>query len=143
MNFADQIAVALSMGRELAEARMRGSCVIERRTGETVDDYGVVVPSWEAVYSGKSYVRYPGIAFEASREVAGATVTEARVVVRIPFGTQHRPGDRVTVTADPDNPHLVGDVYVVESVDSQSQATAQRLLCSDSQSGDLGGVTSE
>lgn len=114
---------------------MRGTCIIERPTGTTTDDDGVVVTTFETVFEGKCYTRYPGLAQEANREVAGATVVESRIVVRIPFGTIHKPGDRVTITADLDNPQLAGTAFRVESIDDQSQATAQRLLCSDLQSG--------
>ena len=135
MNFADQIAVALSMGRELAEARMRGSCVIERSSGAETDSDGVVSADWSEIYAGKCYTRYPGLAHESTRDVAGSSVVESRLVVRIPFGAVIRPGDRVTITADVDNPQMAGTVLRVASIDDQSQATAQRLLCSDFQGG--------
>lgn len=138
MNFGSALAVGLAELRVHAESRMRGTCVIERPAGTTTDDDGVVTATFETVYEGKCYTRYPGLAQEANREVGGATVVESRIVVRIPFGTIHRPGDRVTITADLDNPQLAGAVYRVESIDDQSQATAQRLLCSMPQSGAIG-----
>lgn len=138
MILGNEVAAALPFLRTQAESRMRGTCTIDRPTDETTtDDDGVVTTVFESVYTGKCYTRYPGLAQEANREIGGATVVESRIVVRIPFGTIHRPGDRVTITADLDNPQLAGDVYTVESIDSQSQATAQRLLCSDNQSGAL------
>lgn len=138
MSFGSDLASGLSFLRVQAESRMRGTCKVERPTGELdTSDAGVVTAVYEQVYSGKCYTRYPGLAQEANREIGGATVVESRIVVRIPFGTIHKPGDRVTITADLDNPQLAGDVYTVESIDSQSQATAQRLLCSDNQSGAL------
>lgn len=138
MTFGTDLAAGLAELRIHAESRMRGTCTIDRPTGAQVtDDDGVVTSAFEQVYEGKCYTRYPGLAQEANREVGGATVVESRIVVRIPFGTIHKPGDRVTIVADLDNPQLAGDVYTVESVDNQSQATAQRLLCSDNQSGAL------
>lgn len=137
MSFGATVARELAFLRTQAESRMRGTCTIERPNGETTVG-GVVTPSFEHVYVGKCYTRYPGLAQEANREVGGATVTESRIVVRIPFGPVCRPGDRVTITADSDNPQLAGAVYRVESIDDQSQATAQRLLCSDLQSGVIG-----
>lgn len=122
--------------RRTAKKRMRGECKIERATGGTTNSDGVYVPEeFEEVYAGACYLRYPGLAQEAVRDVAGAQVVESRIVVRIPFGAVVRPGDRVTVTSDPDNPQLAGVVLRVESIDDQSQATAQRLLCSDLQAG--------
>lgn len=137
MNFGSALAVGLAELRVHAESRMRGTCVIERPTGTSTDDDGVVTPSFEPVYEGKCYTRYPGLAQEANREVGGATVVESRIVVRVPFGPICRPGDRVTITGDLDNPQLAGAVYQVESIDDQSQSTAQRLLCTDFQSGVL------
>jgi len=136
VSFGDTIARELEFLRKQAESRMRGACMIDRATGEpSTDDDGVVTRAFEDVYVGKCYTRYPGLAQEANREAAGATITESRIVVRIPFGPVCKPGDRVTITADLDNPQLAGAVYRVESIDDQSQATAQRLLCSDLQSG--------
>lgn len=138
MTFGTDLARELTFLRAQAESRMRGTCKIERPTGEqATDNDGVVSAVFAPVYTGKCYTRYPGLAQEANREVGGATVVESRIVVRIPFGPVCKPGDRVTVIADLDNPQLAGDVYAVESIDNQSQATAQRLLCSDNQSGAL------
>lgn len=138
MSFGTDLASGLTFLRQQAESRMRGTCVIERPTGETdTDEDGVVTAVFEQVYEGKCYTRYPGLAQEANREVGGATVVESRIVVRIPFGTIHKPGDRVTMVTDLDNPQLAGVVYRVESIDDQSQATAQRLLCTDIQSGGI------
>lgn len=136
VNFGEQVAAGLAELRIHAESRMRGTCTIERPAGDAVtDDDGVVTRGFGEVYAGKCYTRYPGLAQEANREAGGTTITESRIVVRIPFGPICKPGDRVTITADLDNPQLAGAVYRVESIDDQSQATAQRLLCSDLQSG--------
>src|SRR5699024_1372072 len=106
--------------------------------GDTAtDEDGVVTTSFPEVYAGKCYTRYPGLAQEANREVGGATAVESRIVVRVQYGPICRTGDRVTITGDLDNPQLAGAVYQVESIDDQSQSTAQRLLCTDFQSGVL------
>lgn len=121
--------------RRRAESRMRGACLIERATGTTTDEWGAVVSTWATIYEGKGYARYPGLAFEQNHESGGADITVSRVVYRIPFGAVIRPGDRLTITADADNPQLAGTVLRVASVDDQSQATAQRLVCDDYQAG--------
>lgn len=143
----DAIASALPYLRGEAESRMRGTCLIDRLGATTTDDDGTVTrerdqvypdPSWPEGHphgAGKCYVRYPGVAFEASPTSAGVTIVNSRVIVRIPFGVVIRPGDRVQIAADPDNPQLAGAVYRVASIDDQSQATAQRLLCDDAQAG--------
>lgn len=125
----------LARGRAAFEDRMRGTCTIVRPGQATSDDDGTVTTQDADIYSGKCYTRYPGMAFETNREAQGITVVDSRVVVRIPFGTKCRPGDVVTILTDPDNPQLVDCKYRVASIDDQSQATAQRLLCTDYQAG--------
>lgn len=135
MSFGADVAAGLAELRMHAESRMRAECIIERPGATVTDDEGDVSTEWTLLYEGKCYSRYPGLAVEANRETAGAQVIESRLVVRIPFGVIVRPGDRVTIVSDVDNPQLAGTVLRVESIDDQSQATAQRLLCSDYQSG--------
>lgn len=131
------VGPVLAAGRRAFLARMRGTCLIRRPIGETTNEDGKVVPVYAepAVHEGPCYTRYPGIAFEANPEAGGSVFTISRVVVRIPFGPVVRPGDIVEITKDPDNPSMVGTVLRVASNDDQSQATAQRLLCEDYQSG--------
>lgn len=131
------VGPVLEAGRRAFLARMRATCVIRRPIGETANDDGVVVPIYAepSVYEGPCYTRYPGIAFEANPEAGGSVFTISRVVVRIPFGPVVRPGDVVEMTSDPDNPVMAGTSLRVASNDDQSQATAQRLLCEDYQSG--------
>jgi hypothetical protein len=128
---------SLAAGRRAAERRMRATCTIGRPGEQDTDADGRVVTPVTPVYAGKCYLRYPGLAFEQNADSQAVTIAQSRVVVRIPFGTVVRPGDVVTVTADLDNPQLAGTVLRVASVDDQSQATAQRLLCEDNQSGVL------
>lgn len=137
MSFGDEIAGALVELRALAESRMRGTCTILRPGQTTTDAAGDTFTPATVVYTGKFYARYPGLAQEASPDVAGATAVVSRLVVRIPFGTVIRPADVVRVDAEPDNPQLVGTYLRVASIDDQSQATAQRLLVEDIQAGVL------
>lgn len=109
---------------------MRASCRVER-PGKPDPLTGL--PSWTQVYDGRCYTRYPGLAFEQSPEAGGAVFTVSRLVVRVPFGVAYRPGDRVTIVSDPDNPQMAGTRLRVASIDDQSQASAQRLLCEDYQ----------
>lgn len=125
----------LRMGRDAFLRRMRGTCQIDRPTGTTGDGKGGVTETLESVATVPCYIRYPGLAYESTYDSAGASVSQSRVVVRVPFGVVYRPGDRVTVLSDPDNPQLVGTVLRVASIDDMSQATAQRLLCEDNQAG--------
>lgn len=148
MTFGEDLAAGLEELRGYAVDRMRGTCIIERPTGDKNVGGGKVEKEYTQVYpdpswwpdthphtDGKCQTRYPGIAAEQNRELAGQTTTESRVTHKIPHGVSIRPGDRVTILSDLDNPQLVGRVLRVESVDDQSQATAQRLRCTDVQSG--------
>lgn len=140
-DFGGQIANALGELRQYAESRMRGTCTIRRPLpGQEVPDPtlpGRVIPAYEPepVYADACYIRYPGLAHEQNPVFAGATDVVSRVIVRIKFGVIVRPGDVVTINSDPDNPQLVGTVLRVASIDDQSQATAQRLICEDFQAG--------
>jgi hypothetical protein len=115
---------------------MRGHYRVLRQSGTatTDPDTGEVTFAESTIYDGKGYTRYPGIAFEQNPEAGGAVFTISRILVRLPFGVTFRPGDVVEVVSDPDNPQLKGTRLRVASIDDQSQATAQRLLCEDTQS---------
>ena len=128
----------LEQARAAFLRRMRATCTIRRVTGTTLDPLtGADVPVYAVpnVYEGPCYTRYPGLAFEQNPEAGGAVYTISRLVVRIPHGAQVRPGDLVTIDADPDNPQMAGATVRVASADDQSQASAQRLLCEDYQAG--------
>lgn len=147
MTFGDDVATGLAELRAYAQTRMRASCTIIRPGAPVTDENGDVTtpstqiypdPSWpedHPLRRGPCYTRYPGLAFEQNADVGGASVVASRIVVRVPFGPICRPGDVVTITADPDNPQMVGARLQVASIDDQSQATAQRLLCVDYQAG--------
>lgn len=130
------VSHVLQRGRDAFARRMRGTCDVRRPNGTTPDGRGGETPILEPV-SGNlpCYVRYPGLAHESTFDSAGVSVPQSRVVVRVPFGAIYRPGDRITILSDPDNPQLVGTVLRVASIDDMSQATAQRLLCEDNQAG--------
>lgn len=114
---------------------MRATCKVERPGERVPDGRGGETVEMLPVYTGKCYVRYPGLAFESTFDSVGVTVAQSRVVLRVPFGPTFRPGDVATILSDADTPHLAGTVLRVASIDDQSQATAQRLLCEDNQSG--------
>lgn len=123
----------LAQGRAAFIRRMRASCLITVAGPIVTLPDGSTEPSSTTVYEGPCYTRYPGLAFEQTPDVAGVTLTVSRVVVRIPHGTVVPVGAVVTIVADPDNPQMAGTKLRVASVDDQSQATAQRLLCEDFQ----------
>lgn len=129
------VGPVLAAGRRAFLARMRGTCTVTRPGAPVTNDDGVVTTPQPVIFEGPCYMRYPGLAFENNHDAQGVTVTQSRVVARLPFGVIFRPGDLVTILSDPDNPQMVGTVLRVASIDDQSQATAQRLLCEDNQAG--------
>src|SRR5690625_1337334 len=142
MSIADDISARVALAardaREQFLGRMRDTCVIERPGEKISDGRGGETVEMLPVYEGKCYLRYPGLAFETNHDLAGVNVVESRVVVRVPFGTVFRPDDVIEITASADTEHLVGTRLRVASIDDQSQATAQRLLCEDFQKGVTG-----
>lgn len=131
------VDTVLAAGRAAFLRRMRATVRIERPGEPVTGADGRVTTPRTTLYEGRGYTRYPGLAFEQNPEVGGATLTLSRILVRVPHGIQYRPNDVVTIVADPDNPQMAGTELQVQSSDDQSQATAQRLLCSDPQSGAL------
>lgn len=127
----------LRRGRAAFERRMRAECRITV-LGEAVMDpvTGEMGNPETVIYEGKCYTRYPGVAFEAAHNAAGIQIVDSRIIVRVPHSAPVIPVDSVvTMVSDPDNPKTVGTKYRVASVDDQSQSTAQRLLCVDTQKG--------
>jgi hypothetical protein len=138
--YAAQLPRTLANARRSFQRRMRGSCTISRpdESNPVTDPDTLEVTYPETpIFEGPCYVRYPGLAFEQNPEAGGSVQVISRLVVRIPFGLICRPGDVVTILSDPDNPQLVGTKLRVASIDDQSQATAQRLLCEDHQQGPI------
>ena len=145
MNFGTELAAGLAELRRHAISRMRATCVIERPGEDDTDENGDVTTPFTQIYpdpewpddhphaDGKCYTRYPGLAWEQTPEVAGATIVSSRLVVSIPHGVVARPGDVVTILSDPDNSQMIGTRLRVASIDDQSQATRQRLVVDDLQ----------
>lgn len=126
---------ALSHARNRFESRMRGSCSIERVTGSEVDDRGREVVTTEVVYDGKCYLSYDGVPFESTYDSAGVAVTQGRVELIVPVGTDARVDDVATIVSDPDNSGLGGLDFRVASEVPRSQGTRKRLLLEDNQKG--------
>lgn len=128
----------LARGRTIDRMTMRAVVKIERPTGNLATDptTGKVTPSYVVVSTGHpARIRVPGLAYESTSDVATADIVKARVIVRVPYNAGIRPGDRMTVLSDPDNPQTVGVRYVVESTDRESQGTSLRCHVTDIQEG--------
>lgn len=115
-------------GRARAEAGMLDACVIERRSGSTVDpETGVIVPTFVTVYSGKCKVQ------QETAVTNPSTVGEAAVFISEPrlhvpmSATGLLPNDRVTITASVLDPDLVGKVGRLQGPWDETFTTARRL----------------
>lgn len=142
------VSSVLALGRQAVRRRMRATCIIERVGELTTDpETGEVARPREQIYpdpdwpeghpdaDGKCYVRYPGLAHESRYDSAGVSIVQARPVVRVPHGPSFLPNDLVTILSDRDTPRLAGTVLQVATDATESQASAQRLICNDYQSG--------
>jgi hypothetical protein len=115
-------------GRVAAEALMVDACVIERRSGSTVDpETGDIVPTFATVYSGKCKVQ------QQTAVANPSTVGEAAVFVSEPqlhvpmSATGLLPDDRVTMTTSVLDPDLVGKVGHLRGPWDETFTTARRL----------------
>lgn len=126
---------AVLMGRRQAEARMKDSCVINRVTGQTLNEStGLMTDVVTAIYTGKCRLRYisPRV-FEV--ESAAQMIALERPTLSIPVGAAGsgnvRANDVATMTAvDPavGDPALVGERFRLADAPSQTGATARRCL---------------
>lgn len=137
MSFGADLAAGLAEMRQHAESRMRATCIIERKTGETTVG-GVVTPTWTEVYVGKceltDFSSHP-----IEREVNGATVTTSSPSLRLPVSAPVvKVNDRVRITSDPDNPDLVGLTVYVTEIRRKSLEKSRRITVSDQQTGVIG-----
>lgn len=130
-------SAALARGRLAAESRMRATCKIERKSGESTSNQGVVTATWGAIYEGKCRITDFN-AFPSTPDVGGqiATVNQPRVLV--PFSApEFAPGDRVTIISDPDNAANVSKVLRVVAERVKGQEVQRHLIVEDFQSGVL------
>lgn len=107
---------------------MVDACSIRRRTGESTDDDGNVVPTYgEPLYSGKCRIQQPN-AQAAQADVGEDYLLLLRIEVQLPMSvTGLEVGDEITVTASRHDPDLPGRVFVVRDLAHKSHATARRV----------------
>lgn len=132
MNFATDVELGLTEGRQLAEARMRDTCTVERLAsrGEQDEDTGLEAPTYETVFVSKCRVQ-EGTTNAGDVTVAGQRVVPTVVEVHLPA---HLPepvvaNDRIRITAvGPATPaRMNGRVFYVGADQVKSQGTATRL----------------
>ena len=120
----------LAQAQAVHEANMPDRCDIHRSTGTTWDeDAQATVETWEPVHTGLP-CRLPTPTATGPVLVTGESVTLVSVPVRVPLAAHDvRGDDRVTITASPQDPDLVGTVVWVSHNRLRSLNTARLLEC--------------
>jgi Family of unknown function (DUF6093) len=126
----------LTEGRQAAEARMYDVCVITHATTEPtwnpVTNHYDTTPS--EVYTGKCRVKLQTSRLTGSPDAGERTHVVLTPEVHIPASVAGIGiGDEVTITAALFNVELTGTTFRVTSLFRDSQATAQRLDCTEVQ----------
>ena len=122
----------LARGRAAAETLMVDTCVVKRRTGQTLDPAtDALVASFDTVYDGKCRVK--SAARLAHDQVVGEqNLSLNRFEVDLPFGTADvvKVDDVVNVTASADT-WVVDRDLVVLAVDYSGTVTKRKLIVED------------
>lgn len=121
-------ALVLARGRLAAEVGMVDTCTIQRRTGQTEDEFsGVVTDTYVQVYAGRCRLQQPGSQAQ-QQDVGEASILLYRVELQLPISaTGLQTGDLVTITASAHDADLVGKVFYVRELPRKSEATARRV----------------
>ena len=113
--------------RPVVEGFFEGSTVVlERRNGETLDEWGTATPVWAAVYSGPGLVQVDATRPEVA-DSAGRVVVVQEYVASLPYtvtlerGVEYRL--RVTASRDVGNP----DTFTVVAYETQGWPVRRRL----------------
>ena len=127
---ADSIAQALPELRAEAEARMTSTCVITTPGAPVRNDAtGKYEPGEPVrVYSGKCRLRWPHPAPQDGNAGQTAWAVDRVGTLSIPIGSPHVPdGAAVEITANPNDPGMVGMELTVLTPHYQTDSTARRL----------------
>lgn len=116
---------------------MTDACTIARAAGAGVPVWNPATSRYDSpttqVYAGKCRVK-AAQTFSREEDAGGTTAMVIRPSVHIPADTVGvQTGDVVTVTSASHNPTLVSRTFRVSTVFLDSQATAQRLDCTEVQ----------
>lgn len=120
-------------GRRAAEALMVDSCVITRKTGQTLNQStGAYTDTTDTIYSGKCQVVKPdGAAVDVNAGERDVAVSSTKVKLPI-TATGIQSGDKVTLTATFDA-DMTGRVVYVHEVQTRTFGTSRRLACEEQQ----------
>lgn len=123
------VDTVLERGRAAAEDLMVDACTIDR-AGSPVSDpnSGQRIEPTVVVYAGKCRIqqRVPGGA--RPDDTGETTQLMLRLELQLPMSaTGFRVGDRVTITASPNDADLVGRVFRLRELAHKTHATARRI----------------
>jgi len=121
---------AVLEGRVAALALMQDACVIDRPTGEALNETtGQMETTYTPVYTGKC--RAQDVGTQAGAPNAGEhQFVIVGHVVQLPIdATVYAVNDRVRLTVATLDPALVGRTLTVTSLTTKSHATMRRLIC--------------
>ena len=128
-----EIDAALSSLRAEAESRMSATVALAHPDGHSLDPLtGAKTQQWSTYYSGKASLQRSSNA-AARMLLAGQQVGVEATAGKVPHDVAVAKGDRLTVTACPDSPTLVGRELYVAAHDTGSQMIQQRFALTDNQ----------
>ena len=122
-------ASVLALGRKAAEAGMVDTCTIERQGPTSTSRTGQTTPTWTEVYDGPCRMQERG---GYPRDITTAPDQPQLAINRelqLPVSTSGsvRAGDRVTITACPNDPAMVGRQMWLRGQPTKTDATARRF----------------
>jgi len=121
------------MGRRQAETLMTATAVIERPTGEVLEDDETLetYPVMETIYSGKARLRMVTAAAPSEAAIPGAVAVKDELILSIPVDAEGsgdvRPNDIVTVTDNPMDPSVAVVQMRIAGVHHGTYMTARRF----------------
>ena len=120
-------ASILAQGRAAAARGRSDTCLIERKTAETTGATGLPVRTWTTVYEGACRLQTRGN-WATSRDIGQAGVVINQAELQLPHDAEPAVNDRVTITASLNDPHLVGEQFLIRGELPKSDATARRVM---------------
>jgi len=124
----------LGMGRALAASLQDSTVIVRRKTGSTRDETtGLETPTTVTIYNGPARLRFLS-ADPRKADAAGQRLAEQSPTASFPVTGEHaeaaaniRVDDVGEITANPDDPGIVGVEFRVAGTHAQTHSTARRL----------------
>jgi len=131
-DFASQVALGLTEGRELAESLMTDTCTVSTWTGRTAQNEttGAEAKVYDLVFTSKCKVQQRATNQTSEPEVGGRRQAIDEVEIHMPVSApQVVEGQVIEVTAvgSLSDVRLLGRKFVVSAPSNKTHATATRL----------------